>query len=314
MNAMVTISSLVLVTVIVPCIRTRSNRYSPTQTSQQQCLDFNRDKICEYVVLANGTMVANPTVRNATVTNSIAESQITVLPATDECSEYDKDGLRGSGARIEGLTCVDANHDFSCDSFKPVNTIPVNNTVIPPQVTPQDACYNKGFHDAAYGNSTGTCVYPDEYLLGLETGRSTRVPTPVVSGPAPIVQVQDLVCQSNDDFCESGCEQADMQCIGEGNDDNKNGVKDSKENQGGSGDSDNDNNRNDDDNNDDKTYCDVPNPSNPCHDRRDGSETNGLYTCMDGSHEADWKDCNGSNNDDDLPNCKCRIWHKMRWK
>lgn len=57
----------------------------------------------------------------------------------------------------------------------------------------------------------------------------------------------------------------------------------------------------------DKTYCDVPNPSNPCHDRRDVDEETGLATCMDGSHEADWRDCNGggSNNDeaaeDDLP-------------
>lgn len=46
----------------------------------------------------------------------------------------------------------------------------------------------------------------------------------------------------------------------------------------------------------DKTYCDVPNPSNPCHDRRDVSETTGLATCMDGSHEKDWRDCNGDNN------------------
>jgi hypothetical protein len=46
-------------------------------------------------------------------------------------------------------------------------------------------------------------------------------------------------------------------------------------------------------NEDPKTYCDVPNPSNPCHDRKDYSETTGLYTCMDGSHEADWRDCNG---------------------
>ena len=62
-------------------------------------------------------------------------------------------------------------------------------------------------------------------------------------------------------------------------------------------------------NDNDKTYCDVPNPSNPCHDRKDGDEETGLYTCMDGSHKSDWRDCTGggSNNDDDdnddLPNC-----------
>lgn len=43
---------------------------SPTQTPQPtltlqmaQCVDFNSDKICEFVVLANGTMIANPAVQ-----------------------------------------------------------------------------------------------------------------------------------------------------------------------------------------------------------------------------------------------------------
>jgi hypothetical protein len=42
-----------------------------------------------------------------------------------------------------------------------------------------------------------------------------------------------------------------------------------------------------------KTYCDVPNPSNPCHDRKDYNETTRLYTCIDGSHEENWRDCEG---------------------
>jgi hypothetical protein len=41
-----------------------------------------------------------------------------------------------------------------------------------------------------------------------------------------------------------------------------------------------------------KTYCDVPNPSNPCHDRQDGDDING-YPCLDGSLKEDWRDCNG---------------------
>jgi hypothetical protein len=58
------------------------------------------------------------------------------------------------------------------------------------------------------------------------------------------------------------------------------------------------------DNDNDKTYCNVPNPSNPCHDRKDYSDTTGLYTCIDGSHEANWRDCTGggSNNDDEGSN------------
>jgi hypothetical protein len=47
-----------------------------------------------------------------------------------------------------------------------------------------------------------------------------------------------------------------------------------------------------------KTYCDVPNPSNPCHDRRDVSEETGLATCIDGSHEEDWRDCKGGGAED----------------
>jgi hypothetical protein len=43
----------------------------------------------------------------------------------------------------------------------------------------------------------------------------------------------------------------------------------------------------------------VPNPSNPCHDRKDYSEDTGLYTCMDGSHVADWRECNGNGGEDD---------------
>jgi hypothetical protein len=79
---------------------------------------------------------------------------------------------------------------------------------------------------------------------------------------------------------------------------------------------DSDDNSNDDSDNDtepededSKTYCDVPNPSNPCHDRRDGSEITGLYTCIDGSHEEDWQDCKGGgsedeeNSDEETENC-----------
>jgi hypothetical protein len=28
-----------------------------------------------------------------------------------------------------------------------------------------------------------------------------------------------------------------------------------------------------------------------CHDRRDVSDVTGLYTCNDGTHEEDWRDC-----------------------
>jgi len=55
-----------------------------------------------------------------------------------------------------------------------------------------------------------------------------------------------------------------------------------------------------------KTYCDVPNPSDPCHDRKDYSETTGLYTCIDGSHEEDWKDCDGGGTDENADASLCQ--------
>jgi hypothetical protein len=62
--------------------------------------------------------------------------------------------------------------------------------------------------------------------------------------------------------------------------------------------------QNDDKEDESKTYCDVPNPSNPCHDRKDYSETTGLYTCIDGSHEEDWRDCKGGGADEEeTANC-----------
>jgi hypothetical protein len=40
-------------------------------------------------------------------------------------------------------------------------------------------------------------------------------------------------------------------------------------------------------------------PNETCHDRRDASDDTGLYTCLDGSHEEDWRDCEGSEAEDE---------------
>jgi hypothetical protein len=45
-----------------------------------------------------------------------------------------------------------------------------------------------------------------------------------------------------------------------------------------------------------KPYCDEIDDSQPygtCHDRKDYDENTGLYPCLDGSQEEDWRDCNG---------------------
>jgi len=71
-------------------------------------------------------------------------------------------------------------------------------------------------------SSSSACAYPDEYLLGYQVGHDSQAQTVIEPEPAPmaklaVVQEPKLVCQSNDDFCEPGCEYVDMQCI----DDNK---------------------------------------------------------------------------------------------
>jgi hypothetical protein len=42
-------------------------------------------------------------------------------------------------------------------------------------------------------------------------------------------------------------------------------------------------------------YCDLLSAEQrsniTCHDRKDASDITGLYTCNDGTHEEDWRDC-----------------------
>lgn len=48
-----------------------------------------------------------------------------------------------------------------------------------------------------------------------------------------------------------------------------------------------------DNDNDPNPYCDTEKgkAAAVCHDRKDNSETTGLYTCNDETHKADWRDC-----------------------
>jgi hypothetical protein len=69
----------------------------------------------------------------------------------------------------------------------------------------------------------------------------------------------------------------------------------------------------DDENTDANPYCDLlaneERKNVECHDRKDASETTGLYYCNDGTQKTDWRDCkditgydynsNNDNNDND---------------
>jgi hypothetical protein len=50
----------VVLSVIVPASAYGQTTVLNSNATPNQCLDFNSDKICEYIILANGTQVANP--------------------------------------------------------------------------------------------------------------------------------------------------------------------------------------------------------------------------------------------------------------
>ena len=58
-------------------------------------------------------------------------------------------------------------------------------------------------------------------------------------------------------------------------------------------------------------YCDLlPDGfrSVTCHDRKDASDKTGLYTCNDGTHKVDWKDCKDATKDDKVKEKKWWEW------
>ena len=56
---------------LAPSIAPSGNITTPPATTPPQCLDFDKDGICEFIVLANGTMVENPnTVKQTQVANT----------------------------------------------------------------------------------------------------------------------------------------------------------------------------------------------------------------------------------------------------
>jgi hypothetical protein len=167
-----------------------------------QCLDFNQDKICEFIILINGTMVENP-------------------DRVEQVTQSKSQAVSSQPVSVQGK-CLGLQHNY-CR-----NILLANGTVVA----------NPNFVDT---------FNPDDYTYGGSTE----------SAPAPQTQTQAQTVEDEEDTGAA------------------------------------------DEGDEEKTYCDVPNPSNPCHDRKDYSEDTGLYTCMDGSHVADWRACNGNGGEDD---------------
>jgi hypothetical protein len=64
------------------------NKLNLENSQSTQCLDFNYDKICEYIILANGTMIKNPnpvsTAAPASTTGDLDISQVQQPPVKQE--------------------------------------------------------------------------------------------------------------------------------------------------------------------------------------------------------------------------------------
>jgi hypothetical protein len=86
-----------------------------------QCLDFNQDKICEYIVLANGTTVKNPdlisTAAPVSATRSTtAPGQTTELRTQTGLTTWtDPNTGLVYDIPIKGPYCLDFDGDYICD-------------------------------------------------------------------------------------------------------------------------------------------------------------------------------------------------------
>src|SRR5215211_4981536 len=73
-----------------------SNVSTPTQTQTQtpvstQCLDFNQDRICESIVLVNGTIIKNPDLPRHSVSMNGSSSNLTTNATTQNATSRIKD-------------------------------------------------------------------------------------------------------------------------------------------------------------------------------------------------------------------------------
>lgn len=89
---------------------------------------MNQDRICEYVVLANGTMVANPSVLNAIMINSTAESPNNGTIATLLANGTKVQNATASPPPIDWHTCPANDFDGRCgvETATVVNRCPDN--------------------------------------------------------------------------------------------------------------------------------------------------------------------------------------------
>jgi hypothetical protein len=188
----------------------------------------------------------------------------TIALSKGECADNNFNGRCGAGSPIShAAVCLDSNQDYYCDWFKPVK----NGTSAKAEPQPQPSqpsqpvtsmeCYNDGLKDGKNHvyrperDSDPECQQGagGDYFVGFSDGcepdevcgdiaanatnaGSVTMPIPESKYISPVTGSEDFECQSDDDFCEPGCEYEDMVCLYGENDKNMDGIRDSQKNSG----------------------------------------------------------------------------------
>jgi len=238
--------------------------------------------ILESIAAKSQIAVSNTTTTTVLPNGTIVQNATVSLPIDlHSCPDNDFDGRCSIETGNVVNRCLDEDRNNICELYEATDGVVYPEGEGPFTYGVVELSGNKTlvYDHVRDKNMLVPVEFADRYEPAIQNVTKTNTTADPV--PAPMTQIVNLVCQSNDDFCEPGCEHVDMQCINEENDDNKDGVRDSEE-QGS-----NDNSRNDDD---DKPYCDQANLDErglreDCFDRRDYSELDFILVRMDNKLE-----------------------------
>jgi hypothetical protein len=129
MDLVLSLVSLALISMLIPShaygqIAALQPMPAPIQTQTQmvytQCIDFNMDRICEYIVLANGTTIANPLVQQLQAPapmSQLVERQKIIIQQQQRDNDNDRDNRDDPDCWYGNLYVCDENGECDSDKF-----------------------------------------------------------------------------------------------------------------------------------------------------------------------------------------------------